>query len=94
MGARVRLALLAAALIAPLLPFAAYLWSIGRRTVRNQRFPPPGVRVLRATAATTGGSAVTRGRVLQGLALVLGAAALALGVMLWRLDQLFAGGGL
>jgi hypothetical protein len=32
--------------------------------------------------------------VLQGLALVLGAAALALGVMLWRLDQLFAGGGL
>src|SRR5688572_19353929 len=66
--ARVAFLALAALLLAPLLAFAVYLWSLGGRVLRAQEFPPPGLRVIRDTAVLTGARAVSRGRLLKVLA--------------------------
>jgi hypothetical protein len=39
---RLMLAVLAAGLAVPVLAFAAYVWRLGGRVVRAERFPPPG----------------------------------------------------
>lgn len=83
--------LFAVPLLAPLLGFAAYLWFLGRRTLRAREFPPPGLRVIRDTRIVTGEAAVSRGRQLQFLALGCGVACIALGLLLWRLASLFNG---
>lgn len=77
-------------LAAPLLGFAAYLWMFARRVARSQRFPPPGMGVVRETPVLSGQRAVTRARVLQGLSVVLAALALGLIAMLVVLGLLFA----
>lgn len=79
---------LAGLLLAPLLAFAAYVWSLGGRVVRAREFPPPGFRVVRDTPVVTGERAVSRGRLLKVLALACGVAAAALGLLLWRLESL------
>ncbi|MDH3378118.1 MAG: hypothetical protein OEQ39_14320 [Gammaproteobacteria bacterium] len=78
-------------LLAPLLGFAAYLWSLGRRTLRAREFPPPGLRVIRDTRVITGEAAGSRGRQLKLLALGCGIACIALALLLWRLASLFSG---
>jgi len=75
-------------LAAPLAGMAAYLWSLGSRSVAVQEFPPPGVRVISDTAVLQGAPAVSKGRWLQGLAAVLCAAAVAIGLLLWWLRSL------
>ena len=75
---------LAAALLAPMLSFAAYLWWLGRRVVDAQEFPPAGVRVIRDTVVLTGEKAISRGRVLKMLAVGCIAACVVLGLLLWR----------
>lgn len=87
---RAKLVLLgvAALLLAPLLGFAAYVWSVGSRAVRSREFPPAGVRVIRDTTVIRGESAVSRGRLLEALALGCGIAAVALALLLWRLASL------
>jgi len=90
---RVKLALLllAALLLAPLLVFAAYVWSLGERVLRAREFPPPGLRVIRDTPVIRGERAVSRGRLLKLLALGSGIASVGLGLLLWRLASLFGG---
>jgi hypothetical protein len=56
----------------PLAGAALHLWSLGARVVRAARFPPPGLAVVRDTPVLTGEKAVVRGRLLRGLALVIG----------------------
>jgi len=80
--------LLAVLLLAPLLGFAAYLWSLGGRTLRSRAFPPPEVRVFRDTRVVTGEAAVSRGRLLRLVAAGCGVAAVAMGILLWRLVML------
>jgi hypothetical protein len=80
--------LLAVLLLAPLLAFAAYLWSLGERVVRAREFPLPGLPVIRDTPVITGESAVSRGRLLKVLALGCGIAAAVLGLLLWRFQSL------
>jgi hypothetical protein len=80
--------LLAALLVAPLLAFAARIWSLGGRVLRAREFPPPGLRVIRATRVITGDAAVLRGRLLRMLALGGGIAAAVLWLLLWRLVSL------
>ena len=75
---------LAAALLAPMLSFAAYLWWLGRRVVDAQEFPPAGLRVIRDTVVLTGEKAISRGRVLKMLAVGCIAACVVLGLLLWR----------
>lgn len=83
--------LLVALLLAPLLAFAAYLWSLGGRVLRAREFPPPGLRVFRNTPVITGGAAISRRRQLEVVALGRGIASVALGLLLWRLASLFSG---
>jgi hypothetical protein len=67
--------------------FAAYLWLLGKRVLRAQQFPPPGFRVVRDTPVMGGPAAVTRGQVIQVLALCLGLAAALLWLFFWWLAQ-------
>lgn len=78
---------LAAALSAPLLAFAAYLWSLGSKVLWAREFPPPGSRVIRDTSVIAGKAAVLRGRALRALALGLGLASGILCLLLWQLAQ-------
>ena len=68
------LALLAALSMLPLAAAATYVFRLGHRIVRAERFPPPGTTVLRDTVVLRGRAARRRGRLLQGLAVVLIAA--------------------
>jgi hypothetical protein len=79
-------------LLAPVVAMAAYLSSVGGRTVRTREFPPPGARVINDTEILSGDRAVARGRWLQGAAAVLAAAALLMGLLLWRLAASLIGG--
>ncbi|HSS66131.1 MAG TPA: hypothetical protein VLS27_17015 [Gammaproteobacteria bacterium] len=83
--------LLGALLLTPLLGFAAWLWSLGGRTLRARAFPPPGLRVIRDTRVITGEAAMTRGRRLKLLAAGFGIAGIAPVLLLWRLTRLFHG---
>jgi hypothetical protein len=85
------LLLLAALLLAPLIVFAAYVWSLGERIFRAGEYPPPGLRVIRDTPVITGKRAISRGRLLKALALGCGIASVGLGLLLWRLASLFGG---
>jgi hypothetical protein len=85
---RLLLLLMAAALSGPLLLLAAHLWSLGTRVLQARQFPPPGHRVIRDTPVVAGPAAISRGRGLKALALVLGVAAVLLSLLLWRLGAL------
>ena len=68
----------------PVLVLAAYFWRLGRRSIRNERSPPPGLRLLRDTPILTGEAAARRGRLLQRLGVVLCVAAVLEALFLWR----------
>jgi hypothetical protein len=74
-------------LSAPLIAFAVYLWLLGARVLRAQQFPPPGFRVIRDTPVVRGPAAVTRGQVIQVLALLLGVGGALLWLFFWWLAQ-------
>lgn len=72
-------------LVSPVLAAGIYLYLVGKRTVRAQRFPPPGYAVTRDTLILTGGKAIRRGQILKGLSLVLVGSAGAIPVIMWHL---------
>ena len=76
---------LALATVAPLYAFAVYFWISGGRVHQHQRFPVEGSRLIRDSPILRGHAATVRGRVIQGLALVLALLASALAVAWWRL---------
>lgn len=82
---------LAVLLVAPLLAFATYVWSLGGRVLRAREFPPPGLRVICDTRIITGAGAMSRGRLLKVFALGCGIASATLGLLLWRLASLLSG---
>ncbi len=84
---RVKLVCLLAAFLlsAPVVAFAAHMWSVGAGVVRAGVFPPPGYRVIRDTPVIAGRTAVLRGRGLKALALCLGVASALLWLLLWWL---------
>ncbi len=90
---RVRLVflLLAPLLLAPLLAFATYLWSLGGRVLGAREYPPPGLCVIRDTPVITNEAALSRGRLLKLLALGCGIASVVLGLLLWRFASLLSG---
>ena len=60
-------------LVSPVLAAGGYLYLVGKRTVRAQRFPPPGYAVAGDTLVLEGGQAMRRGRAgtaLEGLLFV------------------------
>ena len=54
-----------------IIPFAAYLFRFGLRAVAHRQMPPPGTRVIRDTKLLEGDKAVTRGRLIMLMALLL-----------------------
>ena len=50
-----------------------------------QRFPPPGMRVVRDTVVLRGAAAAARGALLRWLAVVLVVCMLAVSIAVWRL---------
>lgn len=81
--------LFALLLSAPLVAMAVYLSSLGGRAVAAGEFPPPGCRVIRDTPIISGDQAVSRGRWLQGVAVMLTAVSVAMGLLIWRVASLF-----
>jgi hypothetical protein len=85
--ARVRLVAAALTLLTtgPAIAMAIYLWRIGRRVISVDRYPPPGVHLLRETRSVTGPAARRIGRLMQWLAVTLGLAGVLLAVFLWAI---------
>ena len=59
--------------LAPVAGFAVYIWRLGTRTLREERFPPEGVTVVRDVVVVRGADARARGRLLRTFAGILGA---------------------
>ena len=73
----------------PLLATCGYLFQQGRRIVAARRQPAPGLRVVRDTPVVRGARAVRRGRLLQGLAVLMGVLWLvAAGLIWWMLLEI------
>jgi hypothetical protein len=84
---RVRMVMIALTLLTagPALGMAGYLWHLGHRIIRAERYPPPGLRVVRDTLVVSGQAAGRRGRLMQGFGAVIGLASLLLAFFLVRL---------
>jgi hypothetical protein len=79
-------------LMLPVIAAAIHLRRVGARIVGAQRFPPPGMAVIRDTDVATGATAVRRGRLLQVVAAILVTAAVLMPVVTgWTLAQLARG---
>ena len=67
----------------PLLFVAGHFWRMGQSVFDAQRFPPPGVQVIRDTPVLTGKEALSRDRLCQVGAIVFGGCAVVMPVVLW-----------
>jgi len=54
-----------------ILPLAAYLLAVGRKMMKTERFPPPGMKVISDTKVVEGEKVKFRGQVMVVLSLVL-----------------------
>jgi len=54
-----------------ILPIAAYLFTVGRNMMKHERFPPPGMKIIRDTKVVEGEKVKFRGQVVVVLSLVL-----------------------
>jgi hypothetical protein len=73
----------------PLLVFSTRVWTRGAKVRRQLCFPLDGDRVIRDTPVLRGHDALVRARILQGLAIALGIAALFIVWTMWRFANLF-----
>jgi hypothetical protein len=86
--AQLLIALLAAILLLPLLGFAWYVWRLGTRTLREERFPPEGLVVIRDMLVMRGAAARARGRLFRLIAFSVAILAGLMATILWRLATL------
>jgi hypothetical protein len=83
--ARIVLGVLAVIVLAPVAGLAIYLWLLGTRVLREERFPPERLALIRDVRVVRGDAARTRGRALRTAAAVLLAMTGLMGLALWRL---------
>ncbi len=83
--ARWLLAGLAVVTSGPAIAAGAYLLRLGSRVIAAERFPPPGLRVVQDTIVLTGDAARSRGRIFQGLGVLLMVTGASLALLLARL---------
>lgn len=89
--AQMLIALVSAVVLIPVLGAAAYMWRLGGCIVREDRFPPEGLAMIRDVPVVRGAAARSKGRLLQASALIFAAIATVMAIILWRLATL--GGG-
>jgi len=53
------------------IPLAAYLFTVGRKIMKNERFPPPGMKVITDAKVVEGKKVRIQGQVMVVLSLVL-----------------------
>ena len=82
----------AVVLLASLVAFTLYFWSLGVKVLHTKQFPPPGVRVIRDIPVIGGHAAVLRGHGLKVLAVCLGVASALLCLLFVRLAWLLSAG--
>ena len=70
------LQVLVIAAFAPALPMAYFVYKVARRVKTSQRFPPPGMTVIRDTQVQTGEAAKHLGNALIAVSIVLASVAL------------------
>lgn len=71
-------------------PFGVYLFRLGLRAVQCRQMPPPGTKVIVDTKVLEGDKAMTRGRLMMLIALLLIALGLAGGLYLpYKLGKVF-----
>lgn len=80
------IAVVAVGMALPLAGFAVYLWHLGARVLRDERFPPVNLSVMRPTPVLTGVDARRRGRMIQIIGVILAVMAVGVGWVLWRLS--------
>lgn len=68
--------------------YGAYVWRLGSQVVWTRRFPPPGSATLTDVPVLEGEAARRRGRLVQGVAVVLAALALVLLAIGYRVSAL------
>ena len=71
---------------------AVYAWRTGRRVVSAERFPPPGMLVVRDTPVHTGRRARLTGYVMMGLAVLILLSAAGAAAIIYLLLQLLGDG--
>ena len=81
---RIAFSALTALTVGPTLVMSVYCWRLGQRIVREGRYPPAGLRVIRDMPVLTGGTARHRGRWLQALGVVTAVAVLMMAFFMWR----------
>ena len=86
--AQLLIAMLAALVVAPVVGIAIYLARLGARIVREERFPPEGLGIMRDVTVMRGPAAVRKGRVLQIAAAILVVLSALMILTLWRLATL------
>lgn len=80
---RVLAVVFAAFVTIPSVGFAVYLWRLGARIVRSERFPLPGETVIRDTPITRGDKARRRGRLVQAAGLLIASTSVAMLLVFW-----------
>lgn len=80
--------LFALLMVSPVLAAGFYLYALGHRAARAQRFPPPGCAVVIDTPVIDGPAGLRRGRIIQTLSLLLLFVAGSIPVLLWYLFRL------
>ena len=78
-------------LLSPLAGFAIYIWRLGSRTLRENRFPPEDMKVIRTVLVMRGAEARARGRLLHVFAASLGVLTGLMALVIYRLATLPAG---
>jgi hypothetical protein len=74
--------------IAPIVGFAAYIWRLGTRIMREERFPPEGMRVIRDVLVLRGAEARSRARLLRAFSITFFVLTVLMALTLLRLATL------
>lgn len=85
---RLVLGLLTLTLVAPIWGVSLYLWQFGTQTIRDRRFPPKDAFIIRTIKILREQPAVSRGRQIKAVSVLLGIIGTAISIMIWRLTQL------
>jgi hypothetical protein len=86
--AQLLIGVVAIILLAPVVGFGAYIWRLGTRTLREERFPPEGLVLVRDVLVLRGVEARARARLLRMFATGLFVMSGLMALVLYRLATL------